>query len=119
MSKPDEIKLWCWVLGDPPNRAFTVSIELNAPIYNLKKAIHEQKPSFKLKGISVGSLDIYKVGVVLLSACAQILIHCSSNCLWIISTTIMLKTLSLKTVSDWQSHGMISRLTGRKALGRL
>ena len=61
MSKPEEIKLWCWVLGDPPNRAFIASIKLSDPIYNLQKAIYEQKPSFK-GVISIESLEVYKVG---------------------------------------------------------
>lgn len=57
MSEPDEIKVWCWVLGDTPNRAFTVSIKLSAPIHDLKNA---QKPSFK--DIGPDALEVYKVG---------------------------------------------------------
>ena len=60
MSEPDEIMLWCWVLGDPPNRAFTVSIKPSAPIHNLKIAIQAQKPSFK--DIASDALEVYKVG---------------------------------------------------------
>ena len=56
--------------------------------------------------------------MVLSSAGAQILLPGSSNYLWIISTKLMLKTLSLKMVSEWRGRGMISRLTGRKTLGR-
>ncbi|KAK2461336.1 hypothetical protein APHAL10511_006863 [Amanita phalloides] len=63
MSEPDEIMLWCWVLGDPPNRAFTVSIKLSAPIHHLKIAIHAQKPSFK--DIAPAALEVYKFNLCL------------------------------------------------------
>ncbi|KIL65071.1 hypothetical protein M378DRAFT_10964 [Amanita muscaria Koide BX008] len=58
MSEPDEIRLWCWVLGDAHTRVFPVDIKRSAPIHFLKRAIHEQKPSFKV--ISVDSIDLYK-----------------------------------------------------------
>ena len=45
MSKSTE--LWCWVLGDSPERVFSVSIERSAIIHDLKKAILREKPSFK------------------------------------------------------------------------
>ena len=57
MSEPYEIKVWCWVLGDTPNRAFTVSIKLSAPIHDLKNA---QEPSSK--DIGPDALEVYKVG---------------------------------------------------------
>jgi hypothetical protein len=56
----DEIKLWCWVLGDTPNRVFSVSIKRSDTIHDLKKAIQGQKPSFK--DISGDSLALFKVG---------------------------------------------------------
>ena len=61
MSESDEIiMLWCWVLGDPPSRVFSVSVKLSAPIHHLKKAIQAQKPSFK--DIAPDALEVYKVG---------------------------------------------------------
>jgi hypothetical protein len=60
MSESDEIRLWCWVLGDTHNRVFEVSITRSATIRGLKKAIQGQKPSFK--DIPANSLDLYKVG---------------------------------------------------------
>ena len=60
MSKStDEIKLWCWVLGDSPKRVFSVSIERSATIHDLKKAILREKPSFK--DINADCLDLFKV----------------------------------------------------------
>ena len=59
MSESDEITLWCWILGDTHKRVFPVSIKRSAPIHDLKRTIHGQKPSFK--DIPVDSLDLYKV----------------------------------------------------------
>ena len=59
MSESDEIRLWCWVLGDTHKRVFPVPIKRSAPIHDLKRAIHGQKPEFK--DIPVDSLDLYKV----------------------------------------------------------
>ena len=56
----DEIKLWCWVLGDTPNQVFSVSVKRSDTIHVLKKVIQGQKPSFK--GISGDSLELCKVG---------------------------------------------------------
>ena len=86
MSETDEIKLWCWVLGDTHKRIFEVSVNRSANVYAFKKAIQGQKPSFK--NIPADSLD----------AGAHILTPGSSNCLLKISTKIVLKTLSLKTI---------------------
>ena len=47
MSASDEIKLWCWVLGDTCERVFPVIIESSAHIEDLKKAIKGKKLSFK------------------------------------------------------------------------
>ncbi|KAF8344474.1 hypothetical protein F5887DRAFT_1159528, partial [Amanita rubescens] len=58
MSESDEIKLWCWVLGDPRNRIFRVSIKRSAAIDDLKAAIHVRKPSFK--DFAVDSLCVFK-----------------------------------------------------------
>ena len=60
MSESDEIRLWCWVLGDTPNQIFEVSIQRSATIYRLKIAIQGLKPSFK--DISADSLELFKVG---------------------------------------------------------
>ena len=60
MSESDEIELWCWVLGDTPNRVFSVSIKRSDTIYDLKIAIKGEKPPFK--DIAADSLDLYKVG---------------------------------------------------------
>ena len=60
MSEPDEIRLWCWVLGDPYHQVFEVSIKRSALIDDLKIAIQGQKPSFK--DIDADSLMLYKVG---------------------------------------------------------
>ena len=60
MSESGEIKLWCWVLGDPRNQIFRVSIKRNAAIHGLKAAIHGRKPSFK--DFAVNSLRVFKVG---------------------------------------------------------
>ncbi|KAF8336080.1 hypothetical protein F5887DRAFT_1285507 [Amanita rubescens] len=58
MSESDEIKLWCWVLGDPRNQIFRVSIKRSAAIDDLKAAIHGRKPSFK--DIAADSLRVFK-----------------------------------------------------------
>ena len=60
MSESDEIRLSCWILGDTYDRIFSVTIKRSACIYDLKKAIIGQKRSFK--GVSAGSIDLYKVG---------------------------------------------------------
>ena len=60
MSASDEIKLWCWVLGDRCERVFSVIIERSAHIEDLKKAIKGKKLSFK--DISADSIDLFKVG---------------------------------------------------------
>ena len=46
MSESDKIRLWCWVLGDPYERVFSVIIKRSADIEDLKKAIIQRKPSF-------------------------------------------------------------------------
>ena len=45
----DEIRLWCWVLGDTPNEIFEVFIKRSANINRLrvKMAIQGLKQSFK------------------------------------------------------------------------
>ncbi|KAM6497143.1 hypothetical protein JOM56_007616 [Amanita muscaria] len=58
MSESDEIRLWCWVLGDTHKRVFSVFIKRSAPIEDLKIAIQGQKPSFK--DIPADSIDLYK-----------------------------------------------------------
>ena len=60
MSASDEIKLWCWVLGDTCERVFPFIIESSAHIEDLKKAIKGKKLSFK--DISADSIDLFKVG---------------------------------------------------------
>ena len=60
MSESDEIRLWCWVLGDAHHRVFQVSIKRSATIHDLKKAIKGRKPSFK--DIDADFIDLYKVG---------------------------------------------------------
>ncbi|KAM6492684.1 hypothetical protein JOM56_012408 [Amanita muscaria] len=54
----DEIKLWCWVLGDTPNQVFGISIKRSATIGGLKTAIQGRKPSFK--DIPPDSLELFK-----------------------------------------------------------
>ncbi|KAK2459845.1 hypothetical protein APHAL10511_008166 [Amanita phalloides] len=58
MFAPDEIRLWCWVLGDPHDRVFAVSIKRSAPIDDLKIVIQGRKPSFK--DIPADSIGLYK-----------------------------------------------------------
>ncbi|KAM6504274.1 hypothetical protein JOM56_001217 [Amanita muscaria] len=58
MSESDEIKLWCWVLGDERYRVFRVSIKRSATINGLKKAIQGRKPSFK--DIAADSIELFK-----------------------------------------------------------
>ncbi|KAK2467901.1 hypothetical protein APHAL10511_000196 [Amanita phalloides] len=53
-----EIRLWCWVLGDPHNRVFAVSIKRSASIDDLKIVIQGRKPSFR--DIPADSIDLYK-----------------------------------------------------------
>ena len=89
MSKPVEIKLWCWVLGDTSDQVFSVSLQLSATIEDLKVAIQTRKPSFK--HISVDSLKV--------SASVYILTPGGSNCLLRTSTKIVLKALGLKKVT--------------------
>ena len=60
MSESDEIKLWCWVLGDDFQRVFPVIIKRSADIDDLKEAIIQRKLSFK--DISPDTMDLYKVG---------------------------------------------------------
>jgi Crinkler effector protein N-terminal domain len=60
MSEPDEITLWCWVLGDPYGRVFSVSIKRNVTIEKLREAIQGKKSSFK--DIAADTLTVYKVG---------------------------------------------------------
>ena len=43
----DEIRLWCWVLGDTPNEIFEVFIKRSATINRLKMAIQGLKQPFK------------------------------------------------------------------------
>jgi hypothetical protein len=57
MSDSDNIKLWCWVLGDTIHRVISVSIERSATIEELTTVIQERKSL--LKDIT---LDIFKVG---------------------------------------------------------
>lgn len=59
VSESDEIKLWCWALGDTHYRIFEVSIKRSAGIYGLKITIKERKPSFK--DIAADSLNLSKV----------------------------------------------------------
>lgn len=61
MSESEEIRLWCWVLGDAHKRVFSVIIKRSARIGDLQKAIKEQKPSFK--DIPADSIDLYKLKV--------------------------------------------------------
>ncbi|EDR08850.1 uncharacterized protein LACBIDRAFT_326431 [Laccaria bicolor S238N-H82] len=58
MSESDEIELWCWVLGDPYERVFSVTIKRSASIQDLKKAIKGEKQSFT--GVDADSIDLYK-----------------------------------------------------------
>ncbi len=60
MSDSDNIKLWCWVLGDTIHRVFSVSIKRSATIEGLKGEIQTRKSSFK--DTNPESLDIFKVG---------------------------------------------------------
>ena len=60
MSESDEIRLWCWVLGDTPNEIFEVFIKRSATINRLKMAIQGLKQSFK--DINADSLQLFKVG---------------------------------------------------------
>ncbi|KAF8336773.1 hypothetical protein F5887DRAFT_986435 [Amanita rubescens] len=72
MSESDEITLWCWVLGDSPNRVFSVSLKRSDIIYDLQIAIKGEKPPFK--DIAADSLDVYKFQLPLESFsedCAQ------------------------------------------------
>ena len=47
MSDSDKINLWCWVLGDTTDRAFSVFIERDVTVEKLKEAIQRKKASFK------------------------------------------------------------------------
>jgi Crinkler effector protein N-terminal domain len=60
MSDSNEIKLWCWVLGDPSDRVFSVSIRRDVTIEKLKEVIQIRKSSFK--DIAADSLTVFKVG---------------------------------------------------------
>ena len=117
MSDSDNIKLWCWILGDKPAQVFSVSIERSASIEYLKEAIQRRKPSFK--DITASTLDLYKVGrVVYITAGMQILTPGSLNSLGINSSAkIVHKALILKSVSHW-TGGERYRITGRKTLRR-
>ena len=101
MSDSDNIKLWCWVLGDKPARVFSVSIKHSADIEYLKKNIQKQK---SFEDITASALDLYKVGqVVYITAGMQILTPGSLNSLWINSSAkIVHKALILKSVSHWK-----------------
>ena len=60
MSESDEIRLWCWVLGDEYQRVFSVIIKRSARIEDLQTAIQKRKPSFK--DVNADTIDLYKVG---------------------------------------------------------
>ena len=117
MSDSDNIKLWCWVLGDKPARVFSVSIERSASIEYLKETIQRRKSS--IEDITASTLDLYKVGrVVYITAGMQTLTPGSLNSLWMISSAkIVHKALILKPVSYW-TRGERFRTTGRKTLRR-
>ena len=55
----EEITLFCWVQGDELDRIFPVDIKLSASVGHLKKAIQEQKKSFR--DITPDSLNLWKV----------------------------------------------------------
>ena len=60
MSESDEIRLWCWVLGDEYQRVFSVIIKRSARIEDLQTAIQQRKPSFK--DVNADTIELYKVG---------------------------------------------------------
>ena len=60
MSESDEIRLWCWVLGDEYQRVFSVIIKRSARIEDLQTAIQKRKPSFK--DVNADTIELYKVG---------------------------------------------------------
>ena len=60
MSESDEIRLWCWVLGDEYQRVFSVIIKRSARIEDLQTAIQRRKLSFK--DVNADTIDLYKVG---------------------------------------------------------
>jgi hypothetical protein len=99
MSDSDNIKLWCWVLGDKSTRVFSVSIERSASIDYLREIIQRRKSSFE--DIAASALDLYKVGrVVYITAGMQTLTPGSLNSLWINSSAkIVHKAVILKSVS--------------------
>ena len=117
MSDSDNIKLWCWVLGDKPAQVFSVSIERGASIEYLRETIQRQKSSFE--DITASALDLYKVGrVVYITAGMHILTPGSLNSLWINSSAkIVHKALILKSVSHW-TGGERYRITGKRTLRR-
>ena len=57
----DQIKLLCWVQGDPLDHGFLVRINLSNTIADLKEAIQAKKPSFQK--IDPASLQLWKVGI--------------------------------------------------------
>ena len=55
----DILDLNCWILGDEPERVFTVKIASSETVSTLKDAIKEKK--HRLRGIDADSLDLWKV----------------------------------------------------------
>ena len=115
MSDLYNIKLWCWVLGDKPDRVFSVSIEHSADIEYLKKTIQKQKSSFE--DITADALHLYKVGwVVHITAGMHILTPGSLNSLWINSSVKVVHKVSILKSARYWTHGEWYCITGRRIL---
>jgi Crinkler effector protein N-terminal domain len=57
----DQMKLYCWVMGDEVNQLFPLNIAYNKDIGGLKKAIKNEQPQFN--HLSANALTLWKVSI--------------------------------------------------------